>query len=135
MRLAVDANVLLSIAMGGAAAKLVMRPDFELFTTRHTFAETLEYLPILAARKGLRLERMERSLHAVPIQVFAEQTYAPHREEAERRMAQRDPEDVDLLALALHLKVTIWTNDRDFEVCGVPVISTAQLLAQTPLVP
>lgn len=35
--------------MGGAGAKLVMRPDFGLFTTRHTFAETLEYLPILAA--------------------------------------------------------------------------------------
>lgn len=135
MRLAVDANVLLSISMGGTAAKLAMRPDFELFTTLHTFAETLEYLPILAARKGLRLERMERSLHAVPIQVLAEEVYAPHREEAERRMAQRDPEDVDLLALALHLEVTIWTNDRDFSVCGHPAISTAQLLAQTPLAP
>ncbi|MFN7541368.1 MAG: PIN domain-containing protein [Acidobacteriota bacterium] len=135
MRLAIDANVLLSIAMGGAAAKLVMRPDFELFTTRHTFAETQEYLPILAACKGLRLERMERSLHAVPIQILAEEMYARHRQEAERRMAQRDPEDVDLLALALHLRVTIWTNDRHFTICGVPVISTAQLLAQTPLVP
>jgi len=135
VRLAIDANVLLSIAMGGAAAKLAMRPDFELFTTRHTFAETLEYLPILAARKGLKMERMESALHAVPIEVFAEMVYAPHRDEAERRMAQRDPEDVDLLALALHLGVTIWTNDRDFAVCGLPVISTAQLLAQTPLVP
>jgi hypothetical protein len=57
VRLEADANVLLSIAMGGAAAKLVTRPDFELFTTRHTFAETLEYLLILAARKGLSLER------------------------------------------------------------------------------
>ena len=135
MRLAVDANVLLSIAMGGAAAKLVTRPDFELFTTRHTFAETLEYLPILAARKGLSLERMESSLHAVPIEVLVEGMYAPQRDEAERRMAQRDPEDVDLLALALHLGVTIWTNDRDFSACGLPVVSTAQLLAQTPLVP
>jgi predicted nucleic acid-binding protein len=121
--------------MGGAGAKLVMRPDFELLTTRHTFSETLEYLPILAVRKGLRLERMELSLYAVPIQVFDEEMYAHHRQEAERRMAQRDPEDVDLLALAIHLGVTIWTNDRDFAICGLPVISTAQLLAQTPLVP
>jgi predicted nucleic acid-binding protein len=121
--------------MGGAATKLVARPDLELFTTRHTFAETLEYLPILAARKGLRLERMERSLHAVPIEVIAEEMYSQHRQEAERRMAQRDPEDVDLLALAIHLGLTIWTNDRDFAICGLPVISTAQLLANTPLVP
>lgn len=118
--------------MGGVAAQLVTRPDFELFTTRHTFAETLEYLPILASRKNLRLEKMERSLHAVPIEVFAEELYAHHRPEAERRMAHRDPEDVDLLALAIHLDVTIWTNDRDFAICGLPVVSTAQLIAQMP---
>jgi hypothetical protein len=82
-----------------------MRPDFELFTTRHAFAETLEYLPILAARKGLRLERMGSSLHAVPIEVFVKEVYAPHREEAQRRMAQRGQEDVDLRALTLHVGV------------------------------
>ena len=135
MRFAVDANVLLSIAMGGAAARLVTRPDFELFTTRHTFDETLEYLPVLAARKGLRLERMEMALHAVPIQILPAEQFAARREEAEQRMAQRDPEDVDLLALAMHLGLMIWTNDRDFEVSGLPVVSTAQLLAQCELIP
>ncbi len=135
MRLAVDANVPLSIAMGGAAARLVTRPNFELFTTRHTFDETLEYLPILAARKGLRLERMERALQAVPIKIIPAEQFAARREEAERRMAQRDPEDVDLLALAMHLALTIWTNDRDFEVSGLPVVSTAQSLAQFEQIP
>lgn len=48
---------------------------------------------------------------------------------------RKETKDVDLLALALHLGVTIWTNDRDFSVCGLPIISTAQLLAQTQLVP
>ena len=56
MRLAVDANVLLSVAMGGAAARLKTRPDFGRFPRIHTFDERLEYLPILAARKGARLE-------------------------------------------------------------------------------
>ena len=135
MRLAVDANVPLSIAMGGAAARLVTRPNFELFTTRHTFDETLEYLPILAARKGLRLERMERAFQAVPIKIIPAEQFAARREEAERRMAQRDPEDVDLLALAMHLALTIWTNDRDFEVSGLPVVSTAQSLAQFEQIP
>ena len=135
MRLAVDANVPLSIAMGGAAARLVTRPNFELFTTRHTFDETIEYLPILAARKGLRLERMERALQAVPIKIIPAEQFAARREEAERRMAQRDPEDVDLLALAMHLALTIWTNDRDFEVSGLPVVSTAQSLAQFEQIP
>ena len=132
MRLAVDANILLSIALGGAAARLATRPDFELFTTPLTFDETLEYLPVLAARKGLRLERMERALHAVPIRIVPSDEFASSRDEAARRIAQRDPEDVDLLALAMHLGLTIWTNDRDFEVSGLHVVSTAQLLALIP---
>jgi len=94
VRLAVDANVLLSIALGGAAARLVTRPDFELFTTPHTLDETLEYLPILAARKGLRLERMERALHAVPYESSPRNSM--HREEAQRRIGARDPDDIDL---------------------------------------
>ena len=99
------------------------RPDFELFIT------------ILAARRGLRVERMERALHGVPIQIIPAEQFAARREEAEQRMAQRDPEDVDLLALAMHLGLIIWTNDRDFEVSGLPVVSKAQLLAQCELIP
>jgi hypothetical protein len=60
---------------------------------------------------------------------------ASHREVAERQMAPRHPEDVDLFALAIHLGWTVAPNIRDFEVCGVPVISTGRLPAQTPLVP
>mgnify|MGYP003328346002 FL=1 len=44
-------------------------------------------------------------------------------------MAQREAEDVESLALASCLGLTIWTNDRDFAVSGLPVVTTAQLLA------
>ncbi|MCX6603460.1 MAG: PIN domain-containing protein [Acidobacteria bacterium] len=118
--------------MGGAAARLAARPDLELFTTTHTFDETLEYLPVLAAHKGLRLERMERALQTVPIRIVPADEFASSRDEAARRMAQRDPEDVDLLALAMHLGLTVWTNDRDFAIAGLSVVSTAQLLALIP---
>lgn len=47
-------------------------------------------------------------------------------------MAERDPEDVDLLALALLLELTVWTNDRDFAVSGLSVVSTAQFLTLIP---
>lgn len=48
--------------------------------------------------------------------------------EAERRIAQRDPNDVDVLALALHLRLPVWTNDNDFENTGVEWHTTAELL-------
>ena len=34
------------------------------------------------------------------------------------------------LALALHLKLPLWSNDRDFEGTGVERFTTAQLLSK-----
>jgi predicted nucleic acid-binding protein len=34
-----------------------------------------------------------------------------------------------VLALALHLDVPVWSNDRDFEDTGVSQFTTAELLA------
>jgi predicted nucleic acid-binding protein len=48
--------------------------------------------------------------------------------EAKRRIAKRDPDDVDVLALALDLNVPVWSNDNDFEGAGVEWQTTAELL-------
>jgi len=45
-----------------------------------------------------------------------------------KRIAWRDPDDAELLALALHFKVPLWSNDNDFEDCGVEWFTTAELL-------
>jgi predicted nucleic acid-binding protein len=47
---------------------------------------------------------------------------------ARRRIGKRDPDDVDVLALALYLNVAVWSNDNDFEDTGVEWYTTAQLL-------
>ena len=39
-----------------------------------------------------------------------------------------DPDDVELLAMALHLQVPIWSNDRDFEGLNVDSFTTEGLL-------
>jgi len=48
--------------------------------------------------------------------------------EAKRRIAGRDVNDVDLLAMALKLGYPIWTNDQDFEQTGTTLYTTATLL-------
>ena len=40
----------------------------------------------------------------------------------------RDPDEVDLLALALHLGVPVWSKDNGFEDAGVEWYETAGLL-------
>jgi len=41
---------------------------------------------------------------------------------------KRDPDDVDVLALALDLNLAAWSNDNDFEDAGVEWHTTAELL-------
>ena len=48
--------------------------------------------------------------------------------EASRRIGPRDPDDVDLLALALHFEIPIWSNDKDFEELNVDLFTTERLL-------
>jgi predicted nucleic acid-binding protein len=48
--------------------------------------------------------------------------------EARRRIGRRDPDDVDILALALHAGIPVWSNDNDFEGTGVDWFTTAELL-------
>jgi predicted nucleic acid-binding protein len=43
-------------------------------------------------------------------------------------MSGKDQDDVELLALALRMKIPVWTNDRDFRNTGVQTYTTAQLL-------
>lgn len=61
-------------------------------------------------------------------EVFPSQEYRDFLAEATRKLKGRDPDDVELLALALAQNVPLWTNDHDFDGCGVECLSTAKLL-------
>jgi predicted nucleic acid-binding protein len=45
-----------------------------------------------------------------------------------RALGRRDPDDVDVLALALYLGVPVWSNDDEFREAGVEWLTTAALL-------
>jgi len=48
--------------------------------------------------------------------------------EQQKKIAERDEDDVELLALAMKLNVPVWSNDSDFKDSGVEVQTTAKLL-------
>jgi predicted nucleic acid-binding protein len=64
----------------------------------------------------------------LPVTVVDPPAYASRIAEATRRLGGRDPDDVELLALALHHGVPVWSNDNDFEDAGVEWYTTAELL-------
>jgi predicted nucleic acid-binding protein len=65
---------------------------------------------------------------ALPVTIVEEAVYASARPRAHKLIGQRDPDDVDVLALVLHLGLPLWSNDNDFEETGIEWYTTAELL-------
>lgn len=129
VRVAADANVLLAAVIGGRARLILAHPQIqEVLTTEATLAEVEEYASILAEKKRLRPDLLLLALAALPVTVIERSAYSRSLPEARRRIAHRDPDDAELLALALHLRIPVWSNDRDFEKLNVEVFTTEQLL-------
>jgi predicted nucleic acid-binding protein len=129
VKLAADANVLLSAVIGGRA-RLVFRHTGvqEILTTAHTFSEVEEYAPVLAERRGLAADVVILAVAALPISIVERDRYAKKLPVALRRIGRRDPEDAELLALALQFRIPVWSNDKDFNSVNIDFFTTADLL-------
>lgn len=131
MKIAADANVLLSAVIGGRAKLVLSHSEVEeILTTEATLAEVQEYAGQIAARRGIPLSLILLSTATLPVTVVDRMAYAPSMAEAQGKIEKRDPDDVELLALALQFDVPVWSNDSDFEGTGVTWYTTATLLAK-----
>ena len=129
MRLVADANVLLAAVLGGRAKAVLQHPEVEeVLTAEATLGEVQEYAVILAKEKRLSVDTLLLAVAALPVNVVEESVYASALPKARRLIAQRDPDDVDILALALHMRLPLWSNDNDFEDTGIEWYTTAELL-------
>lgn len=97
-------------------------------TTEQNIAEVQEYIPEFAERYQLPEEMLLEVLELLPITVYAAHEYAEALAEARQLLAERDEDDVALAALALKLRIPIWSNDRDYDHFPTGVFPTAALL-------
>jgi predicted nucleic acid-binding protein len=135
VKIAADANVLLSAVLGGRANLIVQHPEVEeIFTAEETLDEVQEYAPALARKKRLHEDLVLLALATLPVTVMERKIYAPGIAEASRRIGQRDPDDIPILALALTLNVPLWSNDKDFKDVGVVWYTTEGLLRQLRII-
>ena len=129
MKLVADANVLLSAVLGGRAKVVLSHPKIEgIFTTEVTLSEVEEYVILLARKRRLSLDTLLLAVATLPVSVVERETYARAVVQARRLIGQRDPDDIEILALALHLRIPLWSNDNDFEESGIEWYTTAELL-------
>jgi len=135
VRLAADANVLLAAVLGGRARLILKHPRItEVLTTEATLAEVEEYALVLAERRRLPSDIILLAIASLPVTVVDEDTYSRSLSEARRRIAHRDPDDVHILALALHFQIPIWSNDRDFEDVRTELFTTEDLLRRLRII-
>lgn len=129
MRLVADANVLLAAVLGGRARAVLQHPRMdELLTAEATVAEVQEYAVILARKRRLSLDTLLLAVAALPVTVVEQAAYSSALPRARKLIPKRDPDDVDVLALALHMNLPVWSNDNDFEETGIEWYTTAELL-------
>jgi len=135
VKLAADANVLLSAVIGGRARLVLQHPNVhEILTTERTFAEVEEYVPVLASRKGLPVDVLILAVAALPVTIVERTGYSRKLPKALRQIGDRDPDDAELLALALQFRLPIWSNDRDFSNARVELFTTEDLLRHLQII-
>ena len=115
MKLVVDANVFISALIGGKAAELLFNPDFELITTERTTWEVKKYLPKLAGHTDQTPSSLLLLFELIPVKACQSGEYERSLSKAQNLIGNRDPFDVDILALALETGAPLWSNDSDFE--------------------
>jgi len=129
-KIVVDANVILSALIGGKAIRVfVEAKELEFVTTDRVVGEVREYIPVLAKRKSLSRNVMEAVFSLLKLEVAAKEAYLQHVPTAVELIGKRDPDDADLVALALALNCPVWTNDNDLvELKEIKTLTTAEIL-------
>jgi predicted nucleic acid-binding protein len=125
-----DANVLLSAVIGKAAARVFFEFEIPVHATEFNAREVEEYLPRMAEKYGLPRTLAELQWRLLPLKLHPAELYQGRIAWARRELADRDPEDVHILALEDVLGLPLWTNDHDLEGHEVKTYTTAQLLRQ-----
>ena len=133
MRLVIDASTLVAEALRTRGRRLLADPELDLFVADHAWQETVHELRkrvVLLTERGHLAAREAAAFLSDDFANLAERTttvppdrYDEHLTEAQWRIP-RDPTDAPTVALALALECGIWTGDRDFFGCGLPVWAT-----------
>ncbi len=115
MKLVVDANIFISALIGGKAAELLFDPNFDLLTTERTTWEVKKYLPQLAEYTEDTSAHLLYLFELIPVRACQSAQYETSLSTAQLLIGERDPFDVDILALTLENDVPLRSNDTDFE--------------------
>ena len=137
MRLAVDASTLVAEALRVRGRQFIAHPGINLVSAAEAWGEMgheiRKRVALLTERGFLEARQAADLLDDVASVLVEQMTVVPASVNADRLVdaswrIPRDPRDVPTVALALTPDCGIWTLDRDFFGCGLPVWTTETLV-------
>ncbi len=126
--LVLDANILIRATLGSRVRSLLeaYEDSTDFYAPDVCFEDAREYIPQVLSSRGEDPEVglvVLREIGAL-VQPVDRALYRDFEQLARERMAARDVEDWPVVAVALMLKVPIWTEDQDFFGAGIATWTT-----------
>lgn len=123
-----DANILIRAVLGKRVRELIVEHATEVrfFAPDVAYADARKYLPPLLKKRGVPAEAAMRVLDELAsiVQAINVEVYADMKQQALRRIEQRDPGDWPVLACAMTIGCPVWTEDADFFGTGIATWTT-----------
>jgi len=126
--LVLDANILIRAALGSRVLFLLRKyaGQVEFMAPDTVWQEAREHLPAILERRGAppapAMAILDSLVDFVP--TVESEVYARFETLARQRIDSRDEDDWPVVAAALALGCSIWTEDTDFFGCGVATWTT-----------
>ena len=114
----IDTNIIFSALLKNSAArKIILSDTFDLFVPEFLFTEIIKYEKVILKKSGMTKENLELLLLLLQshISVIPFKMFFDFLEAAEKEMEKIDMKDTPFIALALKLKIPIWSNDLHFK--------------------
>ena len=126
--LVLDTNILVRAVFGHRVQHILEKygDTTSFYSPDFSYQEALRYVPLIAAKRGLdtkiRLAFLDQTAQIV--EQIDRALYVGVEKAARERIELRDPDDWPVVAVALLLKLPIWTEDQDFFGTGIATWTT-----------
>lgn len=131
MKAIIDANVVMAMLINpGKPLEVFFEDRLEIFAPEFLLEELQHYQNLILDKSRFSPEELNYlfSLLQQKIKFIPEEEFVAYFNEADKTCP--DPDDIDYFALALHLKIPLWSNDKKLkEQSKVMVYSTAEIMS------
>ena len=128
MKLVIDTNIIFSLFKSNSFTNSLLKNNFlNLYAPKESLAELEKYSNLICEKANITKDIFNETLSNLPEIIEFKEYGALFEKKADSLI--NDKKDIPFIALALELRIPIWSNDSDFDnIPGINAFSTAELV-------